>query len=106
MSSLRANDQASILGEPTVWIDSAESTTHKETVNLDGTLIVSLLPEADHAATVTVTITDYSGQEVTCAVTSKSNDPIPVRSGAKVRVTYTATAESHAKVTWTPMGAS
>lgn len=106
MSNLRTNGGADVLGTPGIWIDSAESTTHNETVKVSGMLAVALRPEGDHAATVIVVITDTGGQEYTRTITSKSNEAIPVPSGSKVRVTYTADEESHATVSWTPMGAS
>ncbi|MEU9376565.1 hypothetical protein AB0D94_22720 [Streptomyces sp. NPDC048255] len=106
MSSLRTNGRADVLGEPGIWIDSSESTTRNETVKSSGMLTVGLRPESAHAATVTVSITDAGGQENTCTITSKSNETIPVPAGSKVRVTYTADEESHATVSWTPMGAS
>lgn len=106
MSSIRTNDEANILRKPSTWIDSSESTTHNETVDLDGMLIVELLPQSDQAATVTVTITDPSGHEDVRTVTSKSSESIVVPSRSKVRVTYTAGPESRAKVVWTPMGVS
>lgn len=106
MSEFRVKGEASLLGKPSTWIDSSESTTHNETVALDGTLNVELLPQSDQAATVTVTITDPSGREDTRTVTSKSNEPILIPTRSKVRVTYTASQESRAKVVWTPMGAS
>lgn len=106
MSNLRTNGRADVLGKPGVWIDSSESTTHSETVTVSGMLTVALRPESHHAATVTVAMTDAGGQENTRTITSESNETIPVPSGSKVRVTYTADEQSHATVSWTPLGAS
>ncbi|OLZ72592.1 hypothetical protein AVW11_04155 [Streptomyces amritsarensis] len=106
MSDFRVKGQASVLGKPSTWIDSSESTTHNETVAHDGTLNIELLPQSDQAATVTVTITDSTGREDTRTVTPTSHEAILIPSRSKVRVTYTAGQESRAKVVWTPMGAS
>ncbi|MFE4263476.1 hypothetical protein [Streptomyces sp. NPDC056883] len=106
MSNLRTNGRVDVLGEPGIWIDSSESTTHNEAVKGSGMLAVALRSESHHAATVTVVITDAGGQQDTRTITSQSNETIPVPSGSKVRVTYTADEESHATVSWTPMGAS